>query len=119
MDKVCGECIACCDGTLNATIFEHKISKGNPCPFVCKSGCTIYEKRPEIPCKSFKCGWLIHPNIPDYMRPDKSGVILRNIDKGYATVLYAEQYKEISNEANDWLSKVKESVDYKFEIIPI
>lgn len=119
MDKTCGDCIACCDGILNATIFEHKISKGVSCPFVCKTGCTIYETRPENPCRSFKCGWLIHPNIPEYMRPDKSGVILRSFYKGYATVLYAEQYKEISDEANDWLSKVKESVDYKFEIIPI
>lgn len=119
MDKTCGDCIACCDGTLNATIFEHKISKGISCPFVCATGCTIYETRPEFPCRTFKCGWLIHPNIPDYMRPDKAGVILKSFNNGYANILHAVQYTDISTEANTWLNTVADSVDYNFKVIQI
>jgi hypothetical protein len=120
MDKICGECTACCSGTLSTTIFEHKVNVENPCPFVCKSGCSIYEKRPDDPCKSFKCGWLIHPNIPDYMRPDKSGIILKNFNNNSINILNALQYSNtITDEVNNWLSKVKELVDYNFNIIKL
>jgi hypothetical protein len=119
MSKSCGDCTVCCSGALKATILEHEIGNGISCPFVCKTGCIIYETRPENPCKVFKCGWLVHPNIPDYMRPDKSGVILRSFDKGYANILGAQQYSDISDKANIWLKKVADSVDYKFEVVKI
>jgi hypothetical protein len=34
--------------------------------------CTIYDTRPQDPCRAFVCGWP----LPDWMRPDRAGVIL-------------------------------------------
>lgn len=50
---------------------------GKPCHFVdIGNGCNIYENRPQKPCIEFKCEWLINPEIPDYLRPASSGVII-------------------------------------------
>lgn len=50
---------------------------GHPCKHCTASGCAIYEKRPENPCRTFMCGWLRSGSqLPDSMRPDLSGVIV-------------------------------------------
>ena len=50
---------------------------GKPCQHCEKSGCAIYEKRPEDPCRLFRCVWLENAaEFPEDMRPDVSGVIL-------------------------------------------
>ena len=49
---------------------------GKPCHFVdMNTGCSIYEDRPDDPCKSFKCGWLTEPNYPEWLKPTLSNVI--------------------------------------------
>lgn len=113
MSKECGECTVCCSGTLDAVIFEHTITKGVSCPFVSKSGCTIHSERPNV-CRSFICGWLAHPNIPEYMRPDKSGVILISSKINNASILSAIEYDQVTEKAVDWLDRVEQAVDYKF-----
>lgn len=53
------------------------MSAGKPCQHCKKSGCAIYEKRPENPCRTFRCAWLDNPaEFPEDMRPDVSGVIV-------------------------------------------
>jgi len=34
------------------------------------NGCTIYDSRP-APCRSFTCLWLMNPEVPGELRPDK------------------------------------------------
>lgn len=75
ISKSCGECTACCSGHLHGEAHGHKFYKGRPCFFVKKDGCSIYPDRPESPCQTYKCGYLIHPYFPEWMRPDQSGVI--------------------------------------------
>lgn len=45
-----------------------------PCRHIVPTGCAIYEDRPEV-CRSFQCGWIQAPNLPDALRPDRCGVL--------------------------------------------
>lgn len=74
----CGECTACCDGWLYGQAHGISFYKGRKCAFVNDSGCSIYSERPDNPCKSFACDWLLNKTMPSWMRPDKSKVILVN-----------------------------------------
>lgn len=76
--RKCGDCSACCTGALSGTVYGYTYYKGRKCHFLGSSGCSIYEDRPENPCKSFECNWLIDLNIPEWMKPNESGVILLN-----------------------------------------
>jgi hypothetical protein len=73
----CDACTACCDGWLKITVYGHAVYPGKPCPFSSGHHCTIYETRPQDPCRAFVCGWLAPSSpLPEWMRPDRAGVIL-------------------------------------------
>jgi hypothetical protein len=73
----CGGCTACCDGWLTANILGHDVAPGKPCHFRGTGGCTIYEDRPQDPCRGFVCGWLRKASpFPESFRPDRLGVII-------------------------------------------
>jgi hypothetical protein len=74
----CGECTACCDGWLHGSAHGIQFYRGRKCSFVSDVGCSIYDERPDNPCKSFACDWLLNKMMPLWMRPDKSKVILVN-----------------------------------------
>lgn len=74
--RVCGECKACCQGWLSANILGHEMKPGTPCHFITDNGCSIYESRPAVPCRTFVCGWLRPDSpFPDGFRPDQLGII--------------------------------------------
>jgi len=75
--RQCGECTACCDGWVAGVIEGHEMRPGTPCHFRGDHCCTIYERRPQHPCRNFICGWL-QPGgpFPDDWRPDKLGVMV-------------------------------------------
>jgi hypothetical protein len=76
----CGSCTACCDGWMAGTIRGHDMSPGTPCHFRGAGGCTIYDERPDSPCRSFVCAWLAPDSpFPDELRPDRCGVIIANV----------------------------------------
>ncbi|MBO6658789.1 MAG: hypothetical protein JJ934_17990 [Pseudomonadales bacterium] len=75
-DRSCGDCTACCDGWLKAEINGKKIHPGIGCEHADR-GCGIYETRPVSPCRNFKCQWLLDPNMPEWMKPSRSKVILK------------------------------------------
>lgn len=75
LKKSCGECTACCSGALSGEAHGHYFYKGRPCFFLTGKGCGIYENRPENPCVSFKCGYLSENFFPEWMRPDKCGIL--------------------------------------------
>lgn len=75
VNKSCGDCTVCCSGALRGEAHGHHFYKGRECFFVTKSGCGIYESRPESPCKSYKCGYLSEPFFPEWMRPDICGAL--------------------------------------------
>ena len=75
--RSCGECTACCEGPMTATIRGHAIRPGTPCHFLGAGGCTIYAERPHDPCRTFFCAWRLQGNpFPDALRPDRSGAIV-------------------------------------------
>lgn len=52
---------------------------GKPCFFLADSKCTDYEGRPNT-CKSYNCAWKSEPEtFPEWMRPDRTGVIISKI----------------------------------------
>ena len=73
--RSCGGCAACCEGWLHDKSMN--LFVGSACPNIVAEGCGIYEARPEIPCRTFRCAWLDGPDLfADDMRPDKSGAIV-------------------------------------------
>lgn len=78
--RECGSCTACCDGWMAGTIRGHEMKPGVPCHFVRDGGCSIYEERPQSPCRSFTCGWMAEQQwFPEAFRPDRLGVIIARI----------------------------------------
>lgn len=49
---------------------------GRPCHFVSEHGCSIYKDRPKDPCVDYKCLWLVDTNIPEWIKPSISKVIV-------------------------------------------
>jgi hypothetical protein len=75
--RECGTCTACCDGWVAGTIEGHEMKPGTPCHFRGHGCCTIYERRPQDPCRNFICGWLQPGSeFPDDYRPDRLGVMI-------------------------------------------
>ena len=78
--RKCGVCVTCCGGWVAGNMLGHEVKPGSPCPFVCETGCSVYERRPTNPCKNFVCGWLLPESpFPEDFRPDKVGVIIVRI----------------------------------------
>lgn len=65
----------CCQGWLHGSAHGHSFYAGKPCHFVCEKGCAIYEDRPDEPCKSYKCAWIMENYLPEWFKPDLSKVI--------------------------------------------
>ena len=73
--RECGDCTACCEGWLpDESLGMHP---GKPCQHCKAGGCTIYDDRPENPCRVFRCAWLQEADaFPESMRPDRCGAIV-------------------------------------------
>ena len=93
VNRECGDCYACCTGPLDVDVPGYKVRRGNPCPHIKEHKCGIYEDRP-IACKEYICHWIDHPDLPDWMQPHKSGVILT--DKYHAGFYYI-MMSEVNN----------------------
>jgi len=65
----------CCQGWLHGNAHGYSFYAGKPCHFVCESGCSIYKDRPDDPCKSYKCAWIMDNYFPEWFKPDLSKVI--------------------------------------------
>ena len=103
-NRNCNGCTKCCDGWLSDNIYGHDMSIGKPCHFVKFDGCSIYNDRPEKPCKIFKCEWLINLDIPEWLYPKKSEIIIlrKNINNiSYFEII--ETGKKLSVEILNWL----------------
>lgn len=76
----CGSCTACCDGWMAGMINGHEMKPGTPCHYVREGACSIYAERPESPCRTFSCAWVVADSpFPDEFRPDRLGVIIVRI----------------------------------------
>lgn len=83
-ERACGSCNVCC---VALTIDEPALRK--PQGIRCRhampdNGCAIYEGRPRT-CRSFHCGWRLFRWVSKHLRPDCSGVLIRehlHVDRG-------------------------------------
>jgi len=103
-NRNCNGCTKCCEGWLSGNIYGYKKYTGRPCHFVKSDGCSIYKKRPQDPCRSFKCEWLINLDIPEWLYPKESKVIIKkeNINNiPYLRVVEAGE--KLSVEILNWL----------------
>lgn len=101
----CGACTACCEGWLASK--EPEMSPGSPCVHRCESGCSIYEERPEKPCRVFRCGWLACPDqFPENMRPDLIRTIILH-DRpwhGWETVALVPAGEQVPDNILRWMT---------------
>lgn len=73
--RSCGDCAACCEGWLHDESLD--MNAGKACKHCTGNGCGIYDSRPEVPCRTFRCAWLKREtDFDDDMRPDRCGAIL-------------------------------------------
>ena len=105
MTRSCDGCTKCCEGYLTGEIHGHKMYPGRPCHFKCKTGCEIYEQRPERPCKSYVCEWLVDPNIPGWFKPNEINAIVtkRKLTNGMEFWDVAEAGEKLKVEVLNWL----------------
>lgn len=103
--RQCFPCTACCEGWLVAEINGVKMKPGTPCVHCSKQGCNIYAERPENPCVSFKCGWLLSSGkLPDHMKPSECGAIVLFDKWRNRQIIKATPAGEtIPGETLDWL----------------
>lgn len=75
--RVCGTCTMCCK---LLGIVELKKPRNKWCPH-CQvgKGCQIYPDRPPS-CVEFSCAWLLDPQLPDVLKPDRSKVVMFNLE---------------------------------------
>jgi hypothetical protein len=73
--RSCDGCAKCCEGWLHGEAYGHAFFKGRPCFFLNKT-CSIYDTRPNDPCRTFKCSWLAEDTFPYWMKPDLVNAII-------------------------------------------
>lgn len=74
--RQCGDCNACCSGWLSGVVNGHNMCAGTPCFFLKENKCSIYANRPKDPCQDYHCEWLLNCDLPDWMQPNLSNVII-------------------------------------------
>jgi len=95
--KPCGECQACCKGWVSGNAYGSEFHKGKSCDFLCGT-CIIYNIRPKV-CRNFYCAYT-QELFPEWMRPDKSKVLISVQDWSKGQYLLAcEMGTKISDEA--------------------
>lgn len=106
INRTCDGCTKCCQGHLSGIAHGHKFARGTPCFFVGNNSCSIYEQRPEDPCKTFQCTWLRNSYLPMWMRPDLSGVIVTaKVENGEDWLEAHEAGKPLQAYVLSWLVK--------------
>lgn len=76
MKRECGTCNKCCEGWLTGEAHGKPFWPGRPCHFLTAGKCGIYKTRPDSPCKSYHCLWLVDEEVPGWMKPDEVNAIL-------------------------------------------
>ena len=69
--RACGECFACC---VEINVDELSKPARQPCVHCGSGGCAIYDARPRV-CRAWFCAWRRLADLPDHLRPDRSGLM--------------------------------------------
>jgi hypothetical protein len=101
--RSCGDCTLCCEGWLGNVSHGYEMWPGRKCQFVSlEKGCTIYDQRPDT-CQKFECQWLSDERIPEWMKPNKCGVIIREREiDGVKFLEILEAGQKLDSEILSW-----------------
>jgi hypothetical protein len=103
-DRQCDTCSECCKGWLFGNAYGHDFYPGKQC-FYLQDKCTIYETRPVSPCSAYKCHWLETEDLPVWMRPDLSKVIVTHREvKGFWFYDITECGQTIRSDVLSWMT---------------
>lgn len=119
--RLCGNCTACCDGYLVASVQNKKIQDiGKPCIYLKKGSCSVYDYRPKG-CNDFFCLYITDLTIPNWLKPDFSKVILILRSVGNIHFLdVIECGSTLSNQVLEWIcenftNKVYENIRFEYD----
>lgn len=119
MSRKCDGCTKCCDGWLTGQAHGHGFWPGRPCHFVGVNKCSIYKDRPEDPCRTFVCEWLVNPDVPEWMKPNVMDVIIAKKEKnGVPYWQISEAGSKLKIEVLSWLMMhcLKNSINFAYSI---
>ena len=103
MSRSCDGCAKCCEGWLSGEAYGHAFFRGRPCFFLNKT-CSIYDKRPESPCRTYKCGWIEDETFPHWMKPDQiNAIINKRFHKGIEFYSIIEAGSILDSKTLSWL----------------
>lgn len=103
MNRSCNGCSKCCEGWLLGEAYGHKFWPGRPCHFNSEKGCSIYNDRPDDPCKIFRCEWLINEKIPEWMWPKNiNAIIFRRIENDKEYIEITEAGSKLDSKVLSW-----------------
>jgi len=114
--RQCGTCTACCDGWVRITVKGFEAYPGKPCPYSTGTNCSIYDARPEYPCRQFICGWLEKNSpLPEDFRPDKVGVIFVIADwRGIPIYILTPAGRDPNENLLAWVKQLAERTQRPF-----
>lgn len=104
--RSCDGCTACCEGWLTGVAYGYAFSPGIKCKFLSHKSCSIYPARPYNPCKTFQCHWKLNTQIPEWLKPDRSKIILlikRISNFNYIRIVRTD--KKMDPRINDWIKE--------------
>ena len=85
--RICGDCSECCR-LLNVELEDYQKHSGLWCKYCTQPGCGIWGTVKQGTCREFDCGWLQNENIPENLKPNRSGIVLEVLDNNPNTTKF-------------------------------
>ena len=118
VNRSCGDCTKCCEGWLNAQIYDKPMFKGQSCYYL-GNQCTIYDQRPNG-CHEYMCEWLKSDVFPEWMKPSVSNFIvtLRSVGAGISYYTAQETGSKVDSVVLKWLIQwaLSKQVNLHYEV---
>jgi len=89
---------------------------GVRCHFAHDGGCSIYETRPESPCRQFECGWVDPDSpFPEDFKPTKLGIIIvKTTWRGQPAYRLAHAGRDLNQAELEWFMRFAQQTGRPF-----
>ena len=94
--RICGDCSECCR-LLKVELEDYQKPSGLWCKYCTQPGCGIWGTVKQGTCREFDCGWLQNENIPENLKPNRSGIVLEVLDNNPNTTKFWIDEKNFTN----------------------